>query len=50
MMRGVVGGRCGVCGSGDVRTLAEVKGLLEAGANRICTSVPVPILRELGAD
>jgi deoxyribose-phosphate aldolase len=50
MMRGVVGGRCGVCGSGDVRTLAEVKGLLEAGANRICTSAPVSILRELGAD
>ena len=50
MMRGVVGSRCGVCGSGDVRTLAEVKGLLEAGANRICTSAPVPILRELGAD
>ncbi len=49
MMRGVAGGRCGVCGSGSVRTLAEVKDLLEAGANRICTSAPVAILRELGA-
>ena len=49
LMRGVAGGRCGICGSGSVRTLAEVKDLLEAGANRICTSAPVPILRELGA-
>jgi len=50
LMRGVAGGRCGVCGSGGVRTLAEVKSLLEAGANRICTSAAVTILRELGAD
>lgn len=50
MMRGVAGGRCGICGSGSVRTLADVKDLLEAGANRICTSEPVPILRELGAE
>jgi deoxyribose-phosphate aldolase len=49
MMRGVVGSRCGVCGSGSVRTLAEVKDLLEAGANRICSSAPLPILLELGA-
>ena len=50
MMRGVAGGRCGVCASGGVRTLANVTGLLEAGANRICSSVPVPILKELGAE
>jgi deoxyribose-phosphate aldolase len=50
LMRGVAGGRCGVCGSGGVRTLEDVKGLLEAGANRICTSASVPIIRELGAD
>jgi deoxyribose-phosphate aldolase len=50
MMRGVVGGRCGVCASGGVRTLAEVRALLEAGANRICSSAPLPILKELGAD
>lgn len=50
LMRGVVGGRCGVCGSGGVRTLADVKALLEAGANRICASGSVSILRELGAD
>jgi len=50
MMRGVAGGRCGICGSGGVRALSEVKELLEAGANRICSSIPVPILRELGAE
>jgi deoxyribose-phosphate aldolase len=50
LMRGVAGGRCGVCGSGGVRTLVDVKGLLEAGANRICSSESVPILRELGAE
>ena len=50
LMRGVAGGRCGVCGSGGIRTLADVKGLFEAGANRICTSESVPILRELGAE
>ena len=49
LMRGVAGNRCGICGSGSVRSLAEVKELLEAGANRICTSAPIPILRELGA-
>jgi deoxyribose-phosphate aldolase len=50
MMRGIAGSRCGICGSGSVRTLADVKELLGAGANRICTSEPVPILRELGAE
>jgi deoxyribose-phosphate aldolase len=50
LMRGVAGGRCGVCASGGIRTLANVKELLEAGANRICTSATVPILHELGAD
>ena len=50
LMRGVAGGRCGVCGSGGIRTLADVKSLLEAGANRICTSATVSILRELGAE
>ena len=50
MLRGVAGGRCGVCASGGVRTLSAVKELLEAGANRICSSTPVPILKELGAE
>ena len=50
MMRGVAGGRCGICASGGVRSLKDVKALLEAGANRICSSAPVPILKELGAE
>ena len=50
MMRGVVGGRCGVCASGGVRSLKDAKALLEAGANRLCSSAPVPILKELGAE
>jgi deoxyribose-phosphate aldolase len=50
MMRGVAGARCGVCAAGGIRTLTSVKSMLEAGADRICTSAPVPILRELGPD
>jgi deoxyribose-phosphate aldolase len=50
LMRGVAGGRCGICASGSIRTLAEVKAMLEAGANRICTSTCPSILREMGAE
>jgi deoxyribose-phosphate aldolase len=50
LMRGVAGGRCGVCASGSMRTLAEVKAMLEAGANRICSSDSPAIVRELGAE
>lgn len=50
LLRGVAGSRCGVCGSGGVRTRVDVQALLEAGANRICSSAAVPILRELGAE
>jgi len=49
LMRGVAGGRCGVKASGGIRTLADVKALLEAGANRIGASASVAIVRELGA-
>ena len=49
LMRGVAGGRCGVKASEGIRTLAEVKAMLEAGANRIGTSASVAIVRELGA-
>ncbi len=49
LMRGVVGGRCGVCASGGIRSLVEVTGLLESGASRICSSTAVSILNELGA-
>ena len=50
LMRGVAGGRCGVKAAGAIRTLADVKALLEAGANRIGASASVAIVRELGAE
>ena len=50
LMRGVAGGRCGVKASGGIRTLADVKTMLEAGANRIGASASVAIVRELGAE
>jgi deoxyribose-phosphate aldolase len=50
LMRGVAGARCGVKASGGIRTLAEVRALLEAGANRIGSSSSVAIVRELGAE
>jgi deoxyribose-phosphate aldolase len=50
LMRGVVGARCGVKAAGRIRTVAQVRSLLEAGANRIGSSASVAILRELGAE
>ena len=50
LMRGVAGARCGVKASGGIRTLAHVRTLLEAGANRIGASASVAIVRELGAE
>jgi len=50
LMRGVAGARCGVKASGGIRTLADVKALLEAGANRLGASASVAIVRELGAE
>ena len=50
LMRGVAGGRCGVKASGGIRTLADVKTMLDAGANRIGASASVNIVRELGAE
>ena len=49
LMRGVAGNRCGVKASGGIRTLADVKTMLEAGATRIRASASVAIVRELGA-
>ena len=49
MMRGVAGGRCGVKASGGIRTLADARRMLEAGANRIGASASVSIVRELNA-
>ena len=50
LLRGVAGGRCGVKASGGIRTLADVRAMLEAGANRIGASACVAIVRELGAE
>ena len=47
MMRGVAGGRCGVKASGGIRTLADARRMLEAGANRIGASASVAIIEEL---
>jgi len=49
LMRGVAGGRCGVKASGGIRTLADARKMLEAGANRIGASASVAIVRELAA-
>jgi deoxyribose-phosphate aldolase len=50
LLRGVAGGRCGVKASGGIRTLSDVRTMLEAGANRIGASAGVAIVRELGAE
>jgi deoxyribose-phosphate aldolase len=50
LLRGVAGGRCGVKASGGIRTLADARTMLEAGANRIGASAGVLIVRELGAE
>ncbi|HEX3892727.1 MAG TPA: deoxyribose-phosphate aldolase [Terracidiphilus sp.] len=50
LLRGVAGARCGVKASGGIRKLADVRTMLEAGANRIGASSSVAIVRELGAE
>lgn len=50
LLRGVAGGRCGVKASGGIRTLTDVRTMLDAGANRIGASAGVSIVRELGAE
>ncbi len=49
MLRGVAGTLCGVKASGGIKTLDQVRALLESGANRIGASAGVAIVRELGA-
>jgi len=46
-MRSVAGTRCGVKASGGIRTLADAKNMLRAGANRIGASASVRIVQEL---
>jgi len=50
LLRGVAGSRAGVKASGGIRTLADAKAMLEAGASRIGASASVAIVRELGAE
>jgi len=50
LLRGVAGGRCGVKASGGIRTLADAKAMLEAGASRIGASASVEIVCALGAE
>jgi deoxyribose-phosphate aldolase len=49
LMRGVVGQAIGVKASGGIRNAGDLMRMVEAGANRIGTSVSVAIVRELGA-
>ncbi len=50
LLRGVAGSRCGVKASGGIRSLADARTMLEAGANRIGASASVAMVRELGAE
>lgn len=47
LLRGVAGTRCGVKASGGIRTLADARAMLEAGANRIGASASVAIVQAL---
>lgn len=49
LLRGIAGGGAGVKASGGIRTLADARAMLEAGASRIGASSSVKIVRELGA-
>jgi deoxyribose-phosphate aldolase len=47
LMRGVAGTRAGVKASGGIRSLADARAMLEAGASRIGASASVRIIAEL---
>jgi len=49
LMRGVVGHTVGVKAAGGIRTAADFRVMVDAGANRIGTSAGIAIVRELGA-
>ena len=49
LMREVVGNRAGVKAAGGIRTAADLKAMVAAGANRIGASASLAILKELGA-
>lgn len=46
LLRGVAGSRCGIKASGGIRTLADARAMLQAGANRLGSSSSVAIVRE----
>lgn len=47
LLRGVAGSHCGVKASGGIRTLADARSMLEAGASRIGASASVAIVDAL---
>jgi len=47
LLRGAAGSRAGVKASGGIRSLADAKAMLEAGATRIGASASVKIVAEL---
>jgi deoxyribose-phosphate aldolase len=49
LMRAAVGPLVGVKASGGIRNLADVRAMIEAGANRIGASASAAILGELGS-
>lgn len=49
LLRATVGSNAGVKASGGIRTAADLRNMVLAGANRIGTSAGVQILREFGA-
>jgi deoxyribose-phosphate aldolase len=50
LMRATVGDRAGVKAAGGIRTAADLKAMVTAGANRIGASASLAILKELGAE
>ena len=48
LMRGTVGAQVGVKASGGIRTLADARAMIDAGASRIGASAGIAILAELG--
>jgi deoxyribose-phosphate aldolase len=46
-MRAAVGPHVGVKASGGIRTLADARAMIDAGANRIGTSASAAILAEM---
>jgi deoxyribose-phosphate aldolase len=50
LMRQAVGNKCGVKASGGIRTAADLKAVISAGADRIGTSSGVSIIRELQSE